>query len=109
LVYSKKEGSRQAAVLDSGHDTRNIERYADTLVRDPRYAKHSDAEILKATYWRGVCESTRAAQGNPLDLAAFDEKMADRGKLAKLPDVPELQEQEISRPKRERDEPEQEL
>jgi hypothetical protein len=44
------EGSRQTAVLDSGHDTRNLERYADMLARDPRYAKHSDAEILKAAY-----------------------------------------------------------
>ena len=91
---------------------KQLDKNIAALSRDPRYREHGDGELVKAAYWRGTCESARAAQGAPLDLAAFDSRLADRAKVAELPDVAELGGREVTREKlgsRERDEPEREL
>jgi hypothetical protein len=91
---------------------KNLDKNIAALSHDPRYQQHSDDDLAKAAYWRGACESARAAQGAPFNLAAFDTQMSDRAKVAELPDVAELDDLEITREKsvgRERDDPGLEL
>jgi N12 class adenine-specific DNA methylase len=91
---------------------KNLDKNIAALSHDPRYQQHSDGDLTKAAYWRGACESARAAQGAPFNLAAFDTLMSDRAKVAELPDVAELDDLEITREKsvgRERDDPGLEL
>jgi hypothetical protein len=78
---------------------KNLDKNIAALSCDPRYQQHSDGDLAKAAYWRGTCESARAAQGAPFDLAAFDTRMTDRAKVAELPGLPELDDLEITRKK----------
>jgi hypothetical protein len=111
--YLERIGAHRQRIADLGKAQahidamKNLDKNISRLSSDSRYQKHSDNELAKAAYWRGASESANAIQGTPLDLSAFDEKMSDRAHLAKLPDVTELQELEISRekPMRERDDP----
>ncbi|MDR0378372.1 MAG: zeta toxin family protein [Candidatus Accumulibacter sp.] len=91
---------------------KHLDKNIAALSRDPRYQAHSDGELAKAAYWRGACESAQAALGAPLDMSLFDSRMADRAKVAELPDVAGLDGREITREKpggRELDEPGREL
>ncbi|MDR1888900.1 MAG: hypothetical protein LBQ81_05905, partial [Zoogloeaceae bacterium] len=64
-----------------------------------RFQKHSDAELVKTAYWRGVCEKDQIFQGKTPDMSAFDAKLSDRAALQKLPDVADLKDLEIHRAK----------
>jgi hypothetical protein len=66
------------------------------LGQDPRYARHSDGELAKAAYFRGLHEKASEVEGRPANFGRYDETMADRAALAKLPNVNDLEEFRVS-------------
>jgi hypothetical protein len=65
----------------------NLEEYGKVLASDPRYAGHTDEELAKAAFYRGVSEKNQAFEGKTPDIAAIDAALADRTTLGNLPDV----------------------
>lgn len=65
----------------------NASQNGRVLACDSRFALHSDKELAKAAFYRGVCEKDHSFRGKTPDFAAIDALLADRDTLAKLPDV----------------------
>jgi predicted ABC-type ATPase len=69
------------------HGKINILQNAHVLARDPRFILHSDKELEKAAYYRGVCEKDYLFRGKEPDFASVDTLLSKRDTLEKLPDV----------------------
>jgi hypothetical protein len=69
---------------------KQLDTNLDALGQDPRYARHTGDELLKAAYYRGFAEQKAQFEDKPFNAKTYDSKMADRALIAKLPDVPEL-------------------
>jgi chloramphenicol 3-O-phosphotransferase len=67
------------------------------LARDPRFIDHSDAELCKSAYYRGVCEKNQIFSGRTPNFSIIDTCLSNRVMLAKLPDVPGLETVKIER------------
>ncbi|MDR2924992.1 MAG: zeta toxin family protein [Azoarcus sp.] len=71
------------------HGMRSLERNARAMADDPRYVGHTEAERLKAAFYRGAAEKKQAFDGKAPDLAAIDAALSSRERLQLLPDVAE--------------------
>jgi len=60
------------------------------LCADARYSSHTEAEQVKAAYYRGVLAKKQAFEGKDADLHGIDTILANREALRTLPDVAEL-------------------
>ncbi|MCL2876796.1 MAG: zeta toxin family protein, partial [Betaproteobacteria bacterium] len=60
------------------------------LCADARYGSHTEAEQVKAAYYRGVFAKKQAFEGKGADLHGIDTILANREALRALPDVAEL-------------------
>jgi hypothetical protein len=78
---------------------KSVEKNAQTLERDSRFAVYSNDELLKAAYWRGVSGKDQIFRDKTPDFQVLDTKLADRAALQKLPDIDELKGMEITHEK----------
>ena len=85
---------RVTAIKDErihNHAMKQLDSNLAALGKDPRYARHSGDELVKAAYFRGVHEKASEIEGKPVAFEKFDARMSDRATLAKLPDMPDLE------------------
>jgi hypothetical protein len=74
----------------ANHAYRKITAYFNLLSKDPRYAAHTDRELTKVAYFRGVQEKSTELSGKPSKLDEFDALMANRDITKQLPEVRDL-------------------
>ncbi|WP_265706098.1 zeta toxin family protein [Verminephrobacter aporrectodeae] len=78
-----------------GHAMNQLETNAATLARDNRYAQHTEGELAKAAYFRGVHEKASEFNEMAPDLAKYDAIAVNRKTLRDFPDASELEEREM--------------
>jgi len=79
------------------HGMRTLEKNYKALAADPRYGKHTEAELTKAAFYRGAVEKKQAFEGKNPDFAVIDSTFSNREILHKLPDIAEIEGLMLSR------------
>jgi len=83
-----------------GHAMQSLDDNLKTLTSDRRFGSHTDEELLKVAYFRGVHEKSNAFKGEGVDFGNFDSLMADRATVqSKLPEVEDLAHHHVERTK----------
>ena len=65
---------------------KHLEENHRALDADPRFAQHTDAELAKAAFYRGVC-AWKQADKQMTDMSAIDASVANLETLRRLPNI----------------------
>ncbi|MDI1298613.1 hypothetical protein [Methylotenera sp.] len=68
--------SDKAALHVHGIDSLAVHK--ESIKLDARFSNHTDDELNKAAYWRGVFEKVSLINGSDANFKSFDEKLSDR-------------------------------
>lgn len=79
------------------HGLKHLDENISALNADTRYIQHSDEELAKAAYFRGVKEKSDTFKGERTDLEPCDNLMSDRQQLSEFPEIEEIKNIEIRR------------
>jgi len=79
------------------HAMGKLDENLAVLVKDPRFAQYSDAQLTKAAYWRGFSEKACEFKGKPANPEGFDATMSKRAALDAVPNVLGLEPRKVER------------
>ena len=60
------------------HGIESLSLHKEAIKLDSRFVNHTDEELSKVAYWRGVFEKMSSMNGKDVDFSVFDEKVSDR-------------------------------
>lgn len=80
-----------------GYAIQQVDANIDALASDSRFSRHTDAELVRAAYFRGFHEKSVQFEGREADFQRYDTMMSDRKMLDQLPDIVELQGRHVAR------------
>lgn len=79
------------------HAMKALDKNAKVLASDRRYQQHTNQEIVKAAYFRGVHEKACEFKGSQPDFGKYDSTVASKSALNQLPDVADLADKAVER------------
>jgi adenylate kinase family enzyme len=82
------------------HALRELKSHFKALDADPRFHRHSNSELGKVAYYRGMHEKAQTFAGGSTDFKAFDAAFSDRSKVRDLPKVEDSAAQLLQRTSR---------
>lgn len=75
-----------------GYAIDSLTKNKDVLKQNGNYQAHSEQDIEKAAYWRGVHEMSASIKSQKSNFSLYDEKMADKENLNLVPNANEITE-----------------
>ena len=90
FVVNEKSPERLDGEVRHLYAMRNLEQNRQVLSGDARFSGHTSAELLKAAFYRGICEKQQAHDGRTPDMPKIDDTLSNKATLAQLPDVEDI-------------------
>ena len=69
------------------HGIESLSLHKEAIKLDSRFVNHSDEELSKVAYWRGVFEKVSSMNGKDVDFNTFDDKVSDRNAARSLSEI----------------------